>query len=290
MKDQANRLRQMMLRSSHSRAVDTARPTLIGVAGAKGGVGTSTIAVNLAVELARQGQRSLLVDADGDSADATALCGLPADALEDGGTLCDVLAARRRVDEVLRCGPMGVQVVPGAWGDERAAGDAPSRQSRLVDQLRGTGLQFDFVVLDIGCGLGNVVRRYWQAVDAVLMVTTPDDVSVMDAYAAIKLLLAGASNATLMSVVNRTDRNGAGEEVTQRLAQSCKRFLGIDMLAGQPVPEDVAVRDAALLRLPFVVQSPRAAATRALERLANTTLSMLAPADRREIRRMAQLG
>jgi flagellar biosynthesis protein FlhG len=122
------------------------------------------------------------------------------------------------------------------------------------------------------------------------MVTTPDDVSVMDAYAAIKLLLAGASNATLMSVVNRTDRNGAGEEVTQRLAQSCKRFLGIDMLAGQPVPEDVAVRDAALLRLPFVVQSPRAAATRALERLANTTLSMLAPADRREIRRMAQLG
>ena len=50
--------------------------TTIAVSGGKGGVGKTTIAVNIASWLARNGQKTLLVDADFGMANSHILCGL----------------------------------------------------------------------------------------------------------------------------------------------------------------------------------------------------------------------
>ena len=64
---------------------------------------------------------------------------------------------------------------------------SPAAQERFVRQLRGLGAHADFVILDVGSGLSRVVRSFWRAADCVLLVTTPELVSVMDAYASIKV-------------------------------------------------------------------------------------------------------
>src|SRR5580698_267253 len=76
MSDQANELRQLVLRAAlHSPSAEQP-PKLIVVTSGKGGVGTTTIAVNLAIALARDGRRTVLVDADLEQADAGRLCHL----------------------------------------------------------------------------------------------------------------------------------------------------------------------------------------------------------------------
>ena len=65
MHDQADELRELVRRAALENSwVSTAVPRLIVVSGGKGGVGTTTVAVNLAVALAAQGHRTVLVDAN----------------------------------------------------------------------------------------------------------------------------------------------------------------------------------------------------------------------------------
>ena len=66
--DQANDLRALVRQVASSRAPLAVRPRRIVVFGSKGGVGATTIAVNLSAALAQHGERCLLCDAAGGDA------------------------------------------------------------------------------------------------------------------------------------------------------------------------------------------------------------------------------
>ena len=152
------------------------------LSGGKGGVGVTTLAVNLAVALAVRGRRVVLVDANLYRADVAALCGV-----EERGSVADVLAARREFREVLAPGPAGIQVLPGLWAPGTPAEYSEAAQHRLLRQFRGLGRQAD-------CGrAGRRQRRQRRGPPVLarrpttsLLVTTPDAVSVMDSYATLK--------------------------------------------------------------------------------------------------------
>src|SRR3989304_8316814 len=123
MHDQANDLRRLVRESrTPASAPAPLRPTLLVVAGGKGGVGTTTLAVNLAVALAQRGRRTVLVDADPDTADAAILCRLP-----EHHTVADVLAPRRAPAEALQPVPGGRRVLPRARGPAPGGGWPPAR-------------------------------------------------------------------------------------------------------------------------------------------------------------------
>ncbi len=106
MRDQASDLRHLVridLAQNRfpSESADTP-PRIIVVTGGKGGVGTTTIALHLAMAMSQEGQRAVLVDADFNGADATKLC-----QLEPRLNIFDVLEDRADVHEVLMPGPEG---------------------------------------------------------------------------------------------------------------------------------------------------------------------------------------
>ncbi|HEX4147850.1 MAG TPA: P-loop NTPase [Pirellulales bacterium] len=265
MPDQANDLRNLVLRSARSSPAPAAPPKLVVVAGGKGGVGTTTIAVNLAIALARDGRRVVLVDADLDGADAGTLCRLD----EPSSTVADVLSGRLSVHEALERGPAGIQVLPGAWGGSDGLVDcSPSAQQRLLVQLKCLGAYADFVILDVGSGANRVIGNFWQTADQVFLVTTPDVVSVMDAYAAVKVLCAGVAPPSLKSVVNFAPAAAAAADVHQRLSRACRRFLGLKLTAGGHIPCDPRVAQGAAERQPFMLEHPTCEAAVAVEQLA----------------------
>jgi flagellar biosynthesis protein FlhG len=263
MRDQASELRDLVLRSAHKGASPAApRPWLVVMAGGKGGVGATTLAVNLSIALSRQGLRVVLVDADLYRADVAALCGLP-----ERCSVNDVLSARRNIHEVLERGPAGIQVAPGLWAPGSVAGVTETAQRRLLSQLHALGRHADVVLLDVGGGSGEAARRFWKAADDVLLATTPDAVAVMDSYATVKALRDETDRASIHLIVNQADSDEIAADVHQRVDRSCRRFLGVSVAWLGRVPPDPQAVAAAQTASPLLIAAPESPAARAIERL-----------------------
>ena len=261
-RDQADELR-LLVRANARHAPSSEAPVqLIAVTGGLRGVGTTTIALNLAVALALQGQRTILVDADLDRGAVAGLCGLT-----ERGSILDVLSSRRSIHEVLARGPAGIQVLPGVWAPHEAHDCSATAQGRLIAQLKRLGAHADVVVVDTGSGRSSFVRRFWQAADMPLVVTTPEPVAIMDCYATIKVLLAGDASIGVQIAVNRGTSAEQAAEVQARIAAACRRFLGVRAAAAGHLPDERLVQEAARLCTPFVLSSPRSDAARAMEQL-----------------------
>ncbi len=269
MLDQAAELRRLVSRATRQPANDAERvPRLLVLSGGKGGVGVTTLAVNLSAALSGQGARVVLVDADLYRADVATLCGL-----EERGNVADVLSARCDVHEVLQPGPAGIQVVPGLWAPGHPADYSETAQQRLLRQLRTLGQYADMVVLDVGNGGNEVLRRFWKAADDVLLVTTPDSMSVMDSYATIKRLATAEDALTIRLIVNRASDQHIANDVHRRINVSCQRFLGlrVDGLGYLPTTDCADV--AASAAVPLVISNPEDSATAALVRMAAQVVS-----------------
>jgi flagellar biosynthesis protein FlhG len=272
MHDQANHLRRLARRCASeeiSRAAE--RPRLIVLTAGKGGVGTTTVAVNLAVAMASRRLRTVLVDADPCGGDAAVLCGL-----EQRYTLAEMLASRRTVREVLQSGPGAIQVVSGGWGLENLPDGPAVAGRRLFRELESLGRFADLLLLDGGKGPNPVLRQLWQAADLRLVLATPETSSILNSYALIKLLAEDSPAVPVHLLVNLAPTMDVAEEVGRRLAEACRRLLGLQLTSAGYLPADPHVAGAAAVGQPFAIAAPRCGAARHLGRLADALAALLA--------------
>src|SRR5688572_26063739 len=155
--DQATELRQLARRDP-SHASSFASPRLIAVTSGKGGVGTSTLALNLAVALSMSSRRVALVDVDLNGAAGVARWG-DAD-----------------VPAVIERGPAGLQLLTGDWCmTGRPETSIAAKLQAAVCDLDGSA---DVVVLDIRSGVQRMLREFWAAVDSWVLVSSPDPLAL----------------------------------------------------------------------------------------------------------------
>lgn len=262
MSDQATHLRQLVLEGAAQRDEPHApAPRLLVLLGGKGGVGATTLAVNLAVALTQQGQRSVLVDANFAGPDIAALC-----RLDESSDISTVLSGQRCVHEVLQRGVAGTRIVPGAWGRADAMVTAPAL-ARLIDQLTSLGSRADWIVVDAGSGATPVAGQFWQAADHLMLVTTPDVAAVMGSYATLKALWQPSAGALVSVVVNQADSAAEAADVQQRVGNACRRFLGFDPLYAGWVAQAAEFVTASARRSPLLAENTQCPAARQLRQL-----------------------
>jgi flagellar biosynthesis protein FlhG len=235
------------------------------ISGGKPGVGTTTLAVNLAATLASDPLRVVLVDADFARASVAAQCGV-----SDAVGIGDVLAGRRSVHEAIQRGPAGLQIIAG-WPTAEPRGSIPERISpRVLRQFQSLAPHADWVVIDCGHESHSLVSEFWSAAEQILLVTTPDAVAVMDSYSLVKTLLARQQvSRPVALVVNQAENDACAADVHRRVSQSCRRFLGVSPELAAALPSDPDAASAAVrVKLPLALQSPPGALAAAIQRLA----------------------
>lgn len=278
MSDQADGLRQLIQARSGTTAVaelssparaaeaPAAARSLVLTSG-KGGVGTSNLALNLAIALGEYGQRVVLVDADLGLANIDLLCGLTPE-----NDLGNVLAGDCSLAEAVVTGPGDVRIVPGAHGTRTlvdALGDGPTR---LVADLAGLEAGADFLLIDAGSGLGPGVATWAAAADQVVIVTTPEPTSLADAHAAIGRFRRLVVPPRMRAVVNQAASASEALDVLDRLSASSRQFLGTVVAGLGHVRSDPHVPQAVRMRRPFVVAYPNCVASRGVRRLARALI------------------
>jgi flagellar biosynthesis protein FlhG len=237
MPDQADHLRELAESASPLERDDALGPPMITVTGGKGGVGTTTVAVNLAAALADRGRRVVLVDAARHHADMAQVAGI-APITRD--TLVEVLAGKCAAADALVPGPGGTLLLANRWAPKSRPDFSRHVQQRLLTELHALRDLADVVVVDTGSGLSPWTRRFWVGSRLVIVTTTTDDVAVMDTYAAIKLSTVDGTAADIRVLANQCECDRAAGAVSDRLANACRRFLGRTVPALPALPRHVA--------------------------------------------------
>lgn len=268
MTDQARVLRAMARAAGH--AGSGAR--VITVTSGKGGVGKTNVAVNLGVALAMAGLRVVLVDADLGLANVDVALGI-----DSTYTLRHVLYGQRTFDQVLVQAPGGLQVVSGGSGVHDVAGISAWRLERFVQELDALDSVFDVVLIDTGAGVGQHVLSFALSSPETLIVVTPDPSSIADAYVVIKALAAHRTDLRLLVAVNMVRSRRQGEQTFERLATVAERFLGVVPEYVGAIPHDEAVARAVQQQCAFVLSSPGAPASRAVDDIARRLTNGMQP-------------
>jgi|GEM_PF-631748 len=253
--DQATELRTLARRCLASERDDRSergvkprgnRPHVVTLCAGKEGVGVSTIALQLAICLAEQGRRVVLVDAAMQRADLAYYCGL-----EPNATIADVLAKRRTLSEVLVPGPAGIRLLPGFWSPGQVCDCSPGAQEHLLHELSCLGERAELILLDVGNGMTQVMQRFWQASDAVLTLFTPQTPTIMDGYAMIKTLHRAAPHSLLGGLVNFAPDQASAERISARVVEACQRFCGLTLSMWSWLPADERIAASAAQREPW---------------------------------------
>jgi flagellar biosynthesis protein FlhG len=268
MPDQANNLRELVRQGAvPAPTPPVPRPKLLVITGGARGVGTTTVAVNLAVALARQKRRTLLADADprrGSVADFLRI--------EPRRAPPERSQASQVIEEIPQPGPAGLYVLPAALALDFLAEGSAAGPGPLVRPLPALTRKLDFVVVDAGSGPTPTLRQLWQAADVILVVTTTEPVSVMTTYGSIKALVSAGLSLPIVGLVNRAPRRSAAREAYAQLARACRRFLGIRLGKARHLFDDPRVAEAREAGKPLVIGAPRSRVARCFRRLAKTII------------------
>ncbi|MEO6777308.1 MAG: P-loop NTPase [Kofleriaceae bacterium] len=267
MSDQAHTLR--VLRGGKQQPEDTIakRRRAFAVTGGKGGIGKSTIAVNLAVAYAQMGAKTLMVDTDLGMADLNLLLGVaPEKSLLDalgGADLQDVLVQAH-----------GIELLPALNGSYLLSTLGPAGLEKIMGLVESLANQFDTLVVDIAAGIGQVQTMFAGAASDAVVVVNPEPLSIADAYACLKVLSVEQGMKHAYLVPNRVLSRAHADEVTARLSALVHRFLDLELTVLPPIPSDPAVAEAAQVGVPLLVHAPESPAARAIRQLAKALGSL----------------
>jgi flagellar biosynthesis protein FlhG len=253
--DQADSLRNLAAQGRLSRAP----LKVFAVTSGKGGVGKTNVAANLAVQVAKTGQRVLIIDADLGLANIEIIFGL-----KPRYHLGDLLEGGRPIEEVLVQGPHGICLLPAGSGVQNLTRLDDAAKMRFITALDPIEDLFDVVFIDSGAGIGENVLFFVGAAQEAILVVNPEPTSLIDAYAVVKVLSQQAGVRSFCVVVNQVVDELAARGIFHKLTTVTNRFLDARMRHLGYVPRDENFHRAVMAQRPIVDLFPSSPASRAL--------------------------
>lgn len=235
---------------------------VISVTGGKGGIGKTTISVNLAIAFARMKKKVLLFDADLGLANVDVMLGLHPDK-----NIHDVLSGECELKDVCIQGPHDLKIVPSASGIQKLADLSSAEAVELVRSFSTLTDDVDVMIVDMASGISSQVMDFTHASQDILVVICNDPSSLMDSYAVIKILHQKYARRRFGIVVNKVKSSYEGFNVFTKFQETTAKFIDISMHFLGHIPQDDYVNIAARERVSVVDRFPQSDAALAFSNL-----------------------
>jgi pilus assembly protein CpaE len=251
--------------ASVAEAAGSAR--MIAVFAPKGGVGKTTIAFNLAVALALQGLRTVLVDGSIQFGDLRALLKVPSEA----PSLLDLPTDRIQesdLQDVLWRDPSGIDILLAPPRIEMAEMVTMRDLEKVISLMRRV---YEVVIVDTPAVINDVNLAFLDASDTILEIVTYDSTTIHSAMVvADAFRMIGYPPTKVRYLVNRSDSTGGFDP------EVLNRALG-------RIPEHTVTSGGALVvrtnneGIPFVIADPTAQISLDVMRTASELVKSHAP-------------
>jgi septum site-determining protein MinD len=224
----------------------------MGIVSGKGGVGKSTIAVNLAALFTSSEIDNLLID--GDTSNPSV--GLHLGVWQHSYGLQDVLAGKIAPEEAIVLHPAtGIRLIPSSlrYVKETSMKNLP----HMLDKIK----VYKFITIDSPPGLSSDVENIMKSCNELVIVTTPDVPSVTSATKIIDL--AEDMRIPVAGLVVNRILNKKYELHMKEIESVCNtRIIG-------KIPEDYRIPESIAVKVPVTAYSPASPASVAIGELAS---------------------
>src|SRR6056297_3224585 len=211
---------------------------IIAVASGKGGVGKSTLTVNLALALRDLKKDVFLIDSDIGMANIDVLLGL-----NSKYDLNHVLEGICTLKQAVETGPYGLNVLSGISGLDDVLNVSNDNIKHLLTGVSEIEKEYDVILLDTGAGASQSVINFTTAADEILLVLTPEPTSIMDSYSLIKLLSSSNYQGKLHLVVNRVNSNQEADKIIDRFINTARKYLNLDIDLLGIIPDETIIQE-----------------------------------------------
>jgi len=255
----------------HGRPPHPGVKNVIAVGAGKGGVGKTTVAINLALALQQQGSRVGILDGDIYGPNVPLMLGLKTELATDGQ---HIRPAEKYGLQIVSIGFLTSEDAPVIWR-------GPMVHSAIQQFIREVGWRdLDYLVIDMPPGTGDVALSLSQTVPVAgaIVVTTPQQVSLADSRRAVRMYqklnvptLGIVENMSYYACPNCHHESdlfgyGGGEQIATT--------LNVPFLGRLPVYQPISLGSDR--GIPIVIAEPDAVATRAFLQVAERTATQVA--------------
>lgn len=249
--DQAENLRRMVKENTTPRRV----ARVITVTSGKGGVGKSSISVNLAIALSKIGNRVIILDADFGLANVEVMLGI-----RPQYNLADLMFHGKNLSDIITEGPENIGFISGGSGIQELTNLTKDQIIYLIQTLVELDERADVIIVDTGAGISDSVLEFVAASTEVLLVATPEPTSITDAYALLKTLNRktdiSLQDTVIKMIANRIDSYDEGKELYDKLSLVVNKFLNLKLEYLGAVPQDSYVSKAVMRQTPAIMLYP----------------------------------
>jgi flagellar biosynthesis protein FlhG len=249
--DQAANLRRLVLETDKKQR----RTKTIAITSGKGGVGKTSVAVSLAIALAKGGFSVTLLDADLGLANINVILGII-----PKYNLYHVIKGQKKLKDIVIDVPEGIKIIAGASGFHQLANLDPKQRNEFISSVSELDSD-DYMIIDTGAGVSQNVLSFVMASDEIVVVTTPEPTAITDAYGIIKSIAAQSPDKIIKIVVNRVQSVAEGNRVAQRVINIAGQFLNIRVENLGFIYDDIYVPKSVRNQKPFIVSYPKSKAS-----------------------------
>lgn len=257
MRDQAEGLRKL------AGMQNTKSTEIITVTSGKGGVGKSSLALNMAISLNRRGRRTLIIDTDFGFSNIDVMLGV-----KTQYDLLDVIKHHKDIREVIEQGLEGVQFVSGGSGVYELTQLSERQLMSIVSNLESLEGIADTIIFDTGAGVTENILRLIYASHETIIVTTPEPTAIVDAYALIKIISENVVSTKINLVLNKVASPGEASSVMDGLVRVAKKNIDINVNKLGYIMRDDNMQKAIKMQVPILVSYPKCLASANIDSIA----------------------
>lgn len=265
-KDQASSLREMVKQSA---AREKRASKIISIASGKGGVGKSSMCVNMGIALSALGYRVLVIDADFGLANVDVMLGV-----SSKYNMGHLLRGERTIEEIIQVGHGGVRFISGGSGVFELLQMDELQLNNILKDLMRLSDPADIILFDLGAGISDNILRLIASSTETIVITSPEPTAILDAYALVKTVVKDNSQENIRLIMNKCESKKEAQVATDGFIQVIKRHLSFEIKSLGYVLYDKNVVDSIKSQTPVMITHPSSATANNISDIARALMNI----------------